>query len=347
MHVICSRCYILSNNLQEKQVIRDLHRRYPYARFLGDMVGNVGLSITQSLLLISTIQYMIKIYSDLDSRMTSVERVAEYGDLTVEDINKNEINPPTTWPANGKILFQSVSMRYSPEKPFILRNIDVEFQAGEKIGIVGRTGAGKSSLINALFHLYEFEGTILIDNVDIKMVPLGTLRSRIATVPQDPVLFSGTIRENLDPFKEFTDCQLWSVLEEVNLKHIVSNLPSGLSSSLSEAGVNFSTGQKQLMCLVRAILKKSTIIVLDEATAFLDLDTDKLIQATINKRFHKATVLRIAHRLDSVMHSDKILVLDDGCVVEFGTPNELLQNVNGYFYKYVNEYENSSLNIQK
>ncbi|XP_063924522.1 probable multidrug resistance-associated protein lethal(2)03659 [Zophobas morio] len=293
-----------------------------------DMVGNVGLSITQSLLLISTIQYMIKIYSDLDSRMTSVERVAEYGDLTVEDINKNEINPPTTWPANGKILFQSVSMRYSPEKPFILRNIDVEFQAGEKIGIVGRTGAGKSSLINALFHLYEYEGTILIDNVDVKMVPLSTLRSRIATVSQDPVLFSGTMRENLDPFKEFTDCQLWSVLEEVNLKQIVSNLPSGLSSSLSETGVNFSTGQKQLMCLARAILKECTIIVLDEATAFLDLDTDKLIQATIQKRFHKATILRIAHRLDNVMNSDKILVLDDGCVVEFGAPNGLLQNMN-------------------
>ncbi|KAJ3652709.1 hypothetical protein Zmor_018650 [Zophobas morio] len=311
-----------------------------------DMVGNVGLSITQSLLLISTIQYMIKIYSDLDSQMTSVERVAEYEDLTVEDINKNEINPPSTWPANGKILFQSVSMRYSPAKPFVLKNINVAFQAGEKIGIVGRTGAGKSSLINALFHLYEFEGTILIDNVDITMVPLRTLRSRIAIVPQDPVLFSGTIRENLNPFKEFTDYQLWSVLEEVNLKQIVSNLPSGLSSSFSEASVDFSTGQKQLMCLARAILKECTIIVLDEATAFLDLDTDKLIQATIQKRFHKATILRIAHRLDNVMNSDKIVVLDDGCVVEFGTPNGLLQNMNGYFYKYVHEYENSSLNIQ-
>ncbi|XP_063924526.1 ATP-binding cassette sub-family C member 4-like [Zophobas morio] len=290
--------------------------------------------------------YMIKIYSDLDSQMTSVERVAEYEDLTVEDINKNEINPPSTWPANGKILFQSVSMRYSPAKPFVLKNINVEFRAGEKIGIVGRTGAGKSSLINALFHLYEFEGTILIDNVDITMVPLRKLRSRIAIVSQDPVLFSGTIRENLNPFKEFTDYQLWSVLEEVNLKQIVSNLPSGLSSSFSEASVDFSTGQKQLMCLARAILKECTIIVLDEATAFLDLDTDKLIQATIQKRFHKATILRIAHRLDNVMNSDKIVVLDDGCVVEFGTPNGLLQNMNGYFYKYVHEYENSSLNIQ-
>ncbi|XP_063924548.1 probable multidrug resistance-associated protein lethal(2)03659 [Zophobas morio] len=310
-----------------------------------DMVGNVGLSITQSLLLISSTQNMIKIYGELDSHMTSVERVAEYDDLTVENINKSEINPPSAWPAEGKILFQSVFIRYSPEKPFVLRNISVDFQAGEKIGIVGRTGAGKSSLINALFHLYEFEGTILIDNVDIKTVPLGTLRSRIATVPQDPVLFSGTIRENLDPFKEFTDCELWSVLEEVHLKAIISNLPSGLDSSLSETGLNFSAGQKQLMCLVRAILKKCTIIVLDEATAFLDLDTDKLIQATIQKRFHKATILRIAHRLDSVMNSDKILVLDDGCVVEFGTPNGLLQNVNGYFYRYVHEYESSSLTM--
>ncbi|KAJ3652698.1 hypothetical protein Zmor_018640 [Zophobas morio] len=311
-----------------------------------DMVGNVGLSITESLLMISAIQYMIKIYGELETQMTSVERVAEYDDLTVEDNNKSEINPPAAWPAEGKILFQSVSMRYSPEKPFVLRNIDVEFQAGEKIGIVGRTGAGKSSLINALFHLYEFEGTILIDDVDIEMVPLGTLRSRIATVPQDPVLFSGTIRENLDPFKEFTDCQLWSALEEVNLKHSVSNLPSGLNSSISEGGINFSAGQKQLMCLVRAILKKCTIIVLDEATAFLDLDTDKLIQATIQRRFHKATILKIAHRLDSVMNSDKILVLDDGCAVEFDTPNELLQNANGYFYRYVHEYENSSLIMQ-
>ncbi|XP_063924540.1 probable multidrug resistance-associated protein lethal(2)03659 [Zophobas morio] len=312
---------------------------------LGDMVGNVGLSITESLLMISAIQYMIKIYGELETQMTSVERVVEYDDLTVEHNIKSEINPPATWPAEGKILFQTVCMQYSPEKPFVLRNISVDFQAGEKIGIVGRTGAGKSSLINALFHLYEFEGTILIDNVDIKTVPLGTLRSRIATVPQDPVLFSGTIRENLDPFKEFTDCQLWSALEEVNLKHVVSNLPSGLNSSLLEGGVNFSTGQKQLMCLVRAILKKCTIIVLDEATAFLDLNTEKLIQTTIQKRFHKATILRIAHRLDSVMNSDKILVLDNGCAVEFGTPNRLLQNVNGYFYRFVNEYENSSLNL--
>ncbi|XP_063924543.1 multidrug resistance-associated protein 1-like [Zophobas morio] len=296
--------------------------------FLGDMVGNVGLSITESLLMISAIQYMVKIYGELETQMTSVERVAEYDDLTVEDNNKSEINPPAAWPAEGQILFQSVSMRYSPEKPSVLRNIYLEFQAGEKIGIVGRTGAGKSSLINALFHLYEFEGTILIDNVDIKTVPLGTLRSRIATVPQNPVLFSGTIRENLDPFKEFTDCQLWTALEEVNLKLIVSDLPSGLNNSLSEGGVNFSAGQKQLMCLVRAILKKCTIIVLDEATAFLDLNTEKLIQNTIQKRFHKATILRIAHRLDSVMHSDKILVLDNGCAVEFGTPNGLLQNVN-------------------
>ena len=304
--------------------------------FLDGLVGNVGLSITETLLLIASVQATMKFYNDLDLQMISVERVAEYGDLIVEE-DEGILIPPPSWPSAGQIQFHSVSMRYSPEKPYVLKNITIEVQPDDKIGIVGRTGAGKSSLISTLFRLYDFEGTIYIDGVNIKLIPLGTLRTKIAVIPQDPVLFAGTIRTNLDPLEEFTDNQLWSSLEEVNLKTTISNLPSGLDSSILESGSNFSVGQKQILCLVRAVLKRSMVVVLDEATAFVDLETDKLIQATIKKRFQQSTVLKIAHRLDTVMDSNKILVIDDGCVVEFGRAEELLRNSEGYLYKSVYE----------
>ena len=304
--------------------------------FLDGLVGNVGLSITETLLLIASVQATMKFYNDLDLQMISVERVAEYGDLIVEE-DEGTLIPPPSWPSAGQIQFQSLSMRYSPEKPYVLKNITIEIQPGDKIGIVGRTGAGKSSLISTLFRLYDFEGTIYIDGVNTKLIPLSTLRTKIAVIPQDPVLFAGTIRTNLDPLEEFTDNQLWSCLEEVNLKTTISNLPSGLDSSILESGSNFSVGQKQILCLVRAVLKRSMVVVLDEATAFVDLETDKLIQATIKKRFQQSTVLKIAHRLDTVMDSNKILVIDDGYVVEFGRAEELLRNSDGYLYKYVYE----------
>ncbi|KAJ3631839.1 hypothetical protein MTP99_012945 [Tenebrio molitor] len=297
-------------------------------------VGDVGLAITLSTVLGGMIQLGMKSWGELDSYITSVERVVEYTKLPLEE-NTGTFAPPESWPENGNIIFNRVSLRYSPENPLVLKRISFEVKPGEKIGIVGRTGAGKTSIISALFRLFEFEGSIIIDGVDTKSVQLNALRSKISIIPQEPVLFLGTLRKNLDPFNEFTDFQLWHALEEVQLKPAVSKLYSGLDSEVSEGGSNFSVGQRQLLCLVRTMLGNSKIIVLDEATASVDLHTDEIIQNTIRKRFQNCTVLTIAHRLGTVMESDRILVMDGGCVVEFGPPHQLLQNVKGFLHGYI------------
>lgn len=194
------------------------------------------------------------------------------------------------------------------------------------MGIVGRTGAGKSSIIQALFRLAaSTEGRIEIDGLDTETLGLHDLRSKISIIPQDPILFSGTLRENLDPFEQLTDDVIWSALEQVELKYAVSQLASGLTSKMSDGGANFSMGQRQLICLARAILRNNRILILDEATANVDPETDKLIQNTIRDKFANCTVLTIAHRLHTVMDSDKVLVMDEGRVVEFGHPYELIQ----------------------
>jgi ATP-binding cassette subfamily C (CFTR/MRP) protein 4 len=274
----------------------------------------------------------MKIWSDLETQMTSVERVNDYTELTPET-QSGQGTPPKSWPTNGKIYFNKISMKYTQNGPFVLYNVSFKIQAGEKIGIVGRTGAGKTSIVSALFRLYDFDGSITIDEVDSKSISPNDLRSKIAIIPQDPVLFLGTLRKNLDLFDEFDDSQLWSALEDVKLKDMLSDLPSGLDTMILEGGENFSLGQKQLLCLVRAMLRNVKIVVMDEATAHVDLSTDALIQATIRRTFRQCTVITIAHRLDTVMDSDKILVLESGRVVEFDSPEVLLQNVNGFFYQ--------------
>jgi ATP-binding cassette subfamily C (CFTR/MRP) protein 4 len=266
--------------------------------------------------------------------MTSVERVNDYTELTPET-QSGQGTSPKSWPTNGKIYFNKISMKYTQNGPFVLYNVSFKIQAGEKIGIVGRTGAGKTSIVSALFRLYDFDGSITIDEVDSKSISPNDLRSKIAIIPQQPVLFFGTLRKNLDLFDEFDDSQLWSALEDVKLKDMLSDLPSGLDTMILEGGENFSLGQKQLLCLVRAMLRNVKIVVMDEATAHVDLSTDALIQATIRRKFRQCTVITISHRLDTVMDSDKILVLESGRVVEFDSPEVLLQNVNGFFYNYV------------
>lgn len=273
-------------------------------------------------------QWGMRQSAELENQMTSVERVLEYTNVPHEPELESapDKKPPKDWPAKGEIKFVRLYLRYAPEDPPVLKNLNFLIKPREKVGIVGRTGAGKSSLIAALFHLTDIEGQILIDGLDIKELGLHDLRSKISIIPQEPVLFSGTMRKNLDPFDEYSDEVLWKALEDVELKEAVSDLTAGLNSKMSEGGSNFSVGQRQLVCLARAIVRRNKILILDEATANVDPQTDALIQTTIRKKFSECTVLTIAHRLHTVMDSDKVLVMDAGQMVEFDHPHVLLQN---------------------
>ena len=204
---------------------------------------------------------------------------------------------------------------------------------GQKVGIVGRTGAGKSTLTVALFRLVESAmGTISIDGEDIAKIGLHDLRNKLTIIPQDPVLFSGSLRMNLDPFSSFSDSDIWSALDKSHLGTFVKGTEGGLEHPVSEGGDNLSVGQRQLVCLARALLRKTKVLVLDEATAAVDLETDDLIQATIRKEFADSTVLTIAHRLNTILDYDRIMVLDKGRLVEWDTPEQLLANPESIFH---------------
>lgn len=287
-------------------------------------------------------QWGIRQWSELENQMTSVERIKEYIKVEQENNYPNE-KQLESWPTNGRIEFKNIYMKYASDSPYILKNLNFVINSNEKIGIVGRTGAGKSSLISVLFNLIQFEGDIFIDEVNAKNVSLSHLRSKISIIPQEPVLFSGTIRRNLDPFECYSDDEIWNVLDQVQLKEFVSHLPLTLHNSISEGGTNFSVGQKQLVCLARALLSRNKILLLDEATANVDPHTDELLQKTIRESFRDCTVLTIAHRLDTVMDSYKILVMNDGCAIEFDHPLILLNN-KGYFYNLVNETGSETAN---
>lgn len=303
--------------------------------------GNVGLAITQAMSLTGMFQWGMRQWAELENSMTSVERVVEYVELEEED-HKDDMKQPKAWPEKGCLQFQSVYLKYALNKPYILNNLTFKIQPMEKVGIVGRTGAGKSSLISALFRMAYIEGKILIDGVNTNDIPLDSLRSKISIIPQEPIIFSGTLRSNLDALNEHNDADIWRAIEQVHLKSVLSNLNSGLDSKLSEGGTNLSVGQKQLVCLARAIIRNNRVLVLDEATANVDPKTDALIQETIRQNFAHCTVLTIAHRLHTIMDSDKVLVMDGGQVIEFDHPYMLLQNHEGIFYKLVKETGNAT-----
>ncbi|EAT35435.1 AAEL012386-PA [Aedes aegypti] len=305
--------------------------------FLG---GSVGLAITQALSLIGMCQWGMRQSAELENEMVSVERVSEYMSLPVESSQETapDCRPKGNWPNQGMIEFINVNLRYSEEEETVLKDLNFSILAKEKIGIVGRTGAGKSSLIQALFRLAPYEGVIRIDGVDIQTLGLRDLRSKISIIPQDPVLFSGTLRSNLDPFEKSDDVDLWSALDQVQLKQVVDSLAGGLNCKISDGGNNLSMGQRQLVCLARAILRNNRILVLDEATANVDSETDDLIQATIREKFADCTVLTIAHRLHTIMDSDRVMVMDAGRVVEFGHPYDLLRGLgDGYLRRLVDQ----------
>jgi ABC-type multidrug transport system fused ATPase/permease subunit len=235
----------------------------------------------------------------------------------------------SAWPAAGKIEFRGVSVAYR-DGPLVLKTVSFELGKHEKVGVVGRTGSGKSTVFLALFRALDPRaGSIFIDGVDISAVALATLRSNLGIIPQDPMLFTGTVRFNIDPLEQYTDAQLWDALAQVDLRPHIKLLPGGLLHPVDEGGSNFSTGQRQLLCIARAVLRKSKVLVMDEATASIDVDTDRHIQKMIRTNFAECTCLTIAHRLNTVMDSDRILVLDHGSVAEFGQPAELLAHEGG------------------
>ncbi|KAK2888852.1 hypothetical protein Q8A67_014227 [Cirrhinus molitorella] len=299
--------------------------------------GDVGLALSYAVTLMGMFQWGVRQSAEVENMMTSVERVVEYTELESEAPWETDKRPPPDWPNRGLITFDRVNFSYSSDGPVILKNISAMFRPKEKVGIVGRTGAGKSSLISALFRLTEPEGKILVDGVLTSEIGLHDLRQKMSIIPQDPVLFTGSMRKNLDPFSQHSDHDLWNALEEVQLKAAVEELPGKLETELAESGSNFSVGQRQLVCLARAILRKNRVLIIDEATANVDPRTDGLIQKTIRDKFRECTVLTIAHRLNTIIDSDRILVLDAGRIHEYDAPHILLQNHNGIFYKMVQQ----------
>uniref|UniRef100_A0A665VF34 ATP-binding cassette, sub-family C (CFTR/MRP), member 2 n=1 Tax=Echeneis naucrates TaxID=173247 RepID=A0A665VF34_ECHNA len=294
--------------------------------------GLVGLSISYALNVTQTLNWLVRMTSELETNIVAVERVSEYTKLENEAKWITDTRLPKNWPEEGRLQFEDYKVRYRPGLDLVLHGITCDIGSTEKIGIVGRTGAGKSSLTNSLFRIVEAaEGRILLDNIDISTIGLHDLRNNLTIIPQDPVLFSGTLRMNLDPFDKFTDEDLWRVLELSHLKDYVAGLQEKLEHEVTEGGENLSVGQRQLLCLARALLRKSRILILDEATAAVDLETDNLIQNTISKEFSHCTVLTIAHRLHSIMDNSRIMVLDAGKIVEFDTPSNLLEK-KGHFY---------------
>ncbi|XP_011732134.2 ATP-binding cassette sub-family C member 4 isoform X5 [Macaca nemestrina] len=299
--------------------------------------GQVGLALSYALTLMGMFQWCVRQSAEVENMMISVERVIEYTDLEKEAPWECQKRPPPTWPHEGVIIFDNVNFMYSLDGPLVLKHLTALIKSREKVGIVGRTGAGKSSLISALFRLSEPEGKIWIDKILTTEIGLHDLRKKMSIIPQEPVLFTGTMRKNLDPFNEHTDEELWNALQEVQLKETIEDLPGKMDTELAESGSNFSVGQRQLVCLARAILRKNQILIIDEATANVDPRTDELIQKKIREKFAHCTVLTIAHRLNTIIDSDRIMVLDSGRLKEYDEPYVLLQNKESLFYKMVQQ----------
>ena len=274
-------------------------------------------------------QIAVRQYADAENLMTSVERVLEYTRLGSEPGYTIKTLPPKHWPCDGHVSFKNVYMRYYPGGPVVLKNLTFEIQPRNKLGIIGRTGDGKSSIISALLRMPEAEGEIFIDGVCITGVQLQESRKCISVLGQSPVLFSGSLRKNLDPLEECTDDELWSAIKEVKLTTLVENLDGQLDHQLFEGGENLSTGERQLICLARTLLKRSKIVILDEPTAHVDPNTEKTIWSTVHEKLKNSTVIIIAHRLGTVSNCDSIILLREGQIAAQGTFDELIGSQKG------------------
>uniref|UniRef100_A0A452UFE1 Multidrug resistance-associated protein 1-like n=1 Tax=Ursus maritimus TaxID=29073 RepID=A0A452UFE1_URSMA len=297
----------------------------------------VGLSISYALNITQSLNFWVRKACEIETNAVSIERVCEYENMDKEAPWIMSKRPPSQWPDKGIVEFINYQARYRDDLGLALQDITFQTHGEEKIGIVGRTGAGKSTLSNCLFRIVERSGgKIIIDGIDISTIGLHDLRGKLNIIPQDPVLFSGTLQMNLDPLDKYSDSELWEVLELCHLKEFVQSLPKKLLHEISEGGENLSVGQRQLVCLARALLRKTKILILDEATASIDFETDNLVQTTIRKEFSDCTILTIAHRLHSIIDSDRVLVLDSGRITEFETPQNLICQ-KGLFFQMLTE----------
>ena len=314
--------------------------------------GLAGISLTYAISFTEAALWLVRQYSELEMNMNSVERVLEYMNIEQEPLiadPANAVTPPPQWPDSGKVEVNNLSLKYAPHLPYVIKDVTFTIEPLEKVGIVGRTGAGKSTIITALFRFLEADtGSIKLDGVNIANIDLKRLRRSITIIPQDPTLFAGSIRSNLDPYDEYSDEEIFTALKRVNLvsteemeastSEIQSNSSKNvnkflnLESEIAEGGSNFSQGQRQLMCLARSLLRMPKVILLDEATASIDYNSDAKIQETIRQEFNNSTVLTIAHRLRSIVDYDKILVMDAGEVKEFDHPYSLLLEKKSIFY---------------
>ncbi|KAL0370935.1 UNVERIFIED_CONTAM: ABC transporter C family member 3 [Sesamum angustifolium] len=299
-----------------------------------------GLAVTYGLSLNAIQAMVVWNLSLMENKMISVERILQYTAIPSEPPLLVQSNrPESRWPTNGEVSIHNLQVRYAPQMPLVLQGLTCTFFGGKKTGIVGRTGSGKSTLIQTLFRIVDpTGGQILIDNVDISTIGLHDLRSRLSIIPQDPTMFEGTIRSNMDPLEEYTDEQIWEALDKCHLGDEVRKKADKLESAVAENGENWSVGQRQLVCHGRVLLKKSKILVLDEATSSVDTATDNLIQQALRLHFSDSTVITVAHRITSVLDSNMVLLLDQGLMKEYDNPKKLVEDKSSAFAKLVAEY---------
>ena len=337
----------------------------------GSFASLAGISLSYAVTATGMMQFVVRSFAQVESAMNSVERVVHYTEnipqeaaMTSNDLEHEKpsspmnaaqkalaaaghaLHPTKEWPENGAITLNNLEMSYRSDTPLVLKGLNVSIGAGERIGVVGRTGSGKSSMLLVLMRIVEpylsadmlgkkYEAPLTIDGVDVMRIGLLDLRTKMGIIPQSPVLFSGTIRSNMDPFNNYSDEEIWTVLDKCRMKDAVDKMTDGLQSRVAEYGENLSQGQRQLLCLGRALLKQCRILLLDEATSSVDFETDRAIQTTIRQEFKDCTIITIAHRVNTIMDSTKILVMDNGTVGEFDSPEELLKNKASLFSQIV------------
>ncbi|XP_061077609.1 ATP-binding cassette sub-family C member 8 isoform X1 [Conger conger] len=300
--------------------------------------GLVGLGLTYALMVSNYLNWMVRNLADMEVQLGSVKRISSL--LQTEPENYEGLlsaaQVPDSWPQRGEIQIQNLSVRYDSTLKPVLKHVHAHIRPGQKVGICGRTGSGKSSFSLAFFRMVDtFEGRIIIDGIDIAQLPLQTLRSRFSIILQDPFLFSGTIRFNLDPERKATDCMLWEALEIAQLKTVVKALPGGLDAMVTEGGENFSQGQRQLFCLARAFVRKSSILIMDEATASIDMATESILQKVVMTAFADRTVVTIAHRVHTILNADVVIVMKRGIILEYDKPEVLLNREESVFASFV------------